>query len=76
MISLTLFSIYAEEMMINVLDGMEKGIKVGGTRVRDISFADDQAMIANTEEFKEIVDIMNLMAKTYSMKINVNKNKK
>ena len=63
-------------MMINALDEMEKGIKVGGTRVRDIWFADDQTIIANTEEeLKEIVDAMNLMATTYNMKINVDKTK-
>ena len=76
LISPTLFSIYAEEMMINALEGMEKGIKVGGTRVRDIRFADDQAMIANTEEeLKEIVDAMNMTATAYNMKINVDKTK-
>lgn len=76
LISPTLFSIYAEEMMINALDGIEKGIKVGGTRITDIRYADDQAMIANTEEeLKEIVNAVNMMATAFNMKINADKTK-
>ena len=61
--------------MINALDEMEKGIKIGGARVRDIRFADDQATISSTEELKEIVDTLNMMATTYNVKMNADKTK-
>ena len=38
----TLFSIYAEEMMLEVFNGTYLGIKVGGRKVVDVQFADDQ----------------------------------
>ena len=37
-----LFSIYAEAMMKEALEGSEDGIKVGGQLITDIRFSDDQ----------------------------------
>src|SRR6267154_6418924 len=48
-ISSLLFSIYAEIMMIEVLEDMEEGVLVTGKLVSDVRFADDQGMVASTE---------------------------
>ena len=44
-----LFSIYAERMMVEALDGVDEGVKVGGSLLKDIRFADDQGMVAETK---------------------------
>ena len=44
-----LFNIYAEAMMIEAMEGIEEGIRVGGKLINDVRFADDQGMVANTE---------------------------
>ena len=44
-----LFSIYAEKMMVEALDGVDEGVKVGGSLLKDIRFADDQGMVAETQ---------------------------
>ena len=72
LISPILFSLYAEKMMFEAFDDCELGIRIGGSRTRDVRFADDQAMIANNEaELQEIIDRLNTLAKKYNMKINV-----
>ena len=44
-----LFSIYAEMMMKEAMEGVEDGIKVGGEIVNDVIFAEDQRMVSYTE---------------------------
>ena len=45
-----IFNIYAEAMIRESLDDLEEGVKVGGMLVKSVRFADDQAMIARSEE--------------------------
>ncbi len=45
-----LFSIYAETMLVEAMEGVEEGVKIGGQWFKDVRFADDQAMVSNTEE--------------------------
>ena len=76
LISPTLFSIYAEEIMLEAFYGADFGIKVGGKKVVDVRFADDQAMIANNEkELQTVMDLLDRSAKKFNMKINVEKTK-
>ena len=71
-----LFSIYAESMMKEAMEGSEDGIKVGGQLITDIRFADDQGMVDNTEEgLQRTMDRLSKTAKEYGMKINVKKTK-
>ena len=71
-----LFSIYAEAMMVEAMEGIEEGVKVGGELVKDVRFADDQGMVASTEKgLQEVMDGLNETAKRYDMKINVKKTK-
>ena len=63
-------------MMIEAMENNEDGILVGGQLVSDVRFADDQGMVANTEEgLQRIMHRFNDTAKKYNMKINVEKTK-
>ena len=71
-----LFSIYAEMMMAEALEGAEEGIRVGGEIVADVRFADDQGMVASSQAgLQTLMDRLNESAKEYDMKINVKKTK-
>ena len=62
-----LFSIYQERMMRDAMEGIQDGVKVGGRTINEIRFADDQAIIANSEE--GLQRIMEKLEKT-SIKCN------
>jgi len=71
-----LFTIYSEAMMLEAMDGIDEGVKVGGKLVRDVRFADDQGMVAGTEDgLQKIMDNLNATAEGYGMKINIKKTK-
>ena len=76
-ISPLLFSIYAEVMMIEALEDIEEeGIVVGGQRVCDVRFADDQGMVSGTAVgLQRMMDKLNNTAKKYNMQINAQKTK-
>ena len=76
LLSPILFSIYAEMMMIEALDGIEEGVLVGGVLLKDIKFADDQAMVASSEDgLQKMMDSLDVTGRRYDMKINVKKTK-
>src|SRR6478609_4757811 len=71
-----LFSIYAEMMMKVALENVEEGVRVGGELIKDVKYADDQGMVANTEAgLQSLFDSLNITAKHYDMKINIKKTK-
>ena len=71
-----LFTLYAEAMMIEAMEGIEEGIRIGGKLLTDVRFADDQGMVADTERgLQEIMDRLNRAAGEYGMKINIKKTK-
>src|SRR6476619_763130 len=71
-----LFSIYAEMMMKEALGKVEEGVKVACELIKDVKYADDQGMIANTESvLQSLMDSLNTAAKHYDMKINIKKTK-
>ena len=71
-----LFSIYAEAMMIDAMEDIEEGVKVGGRVLKDVRFADDQAMVATTERgLQKLMDGLSASAKKYDMKVNGKKTK-
>src|SRR6476469_5649067 len=75
-ISPLLFSIYAEMMMKEALENVEVGIWIGGELIKDVKYADDQGMVANTEaELQSFMDSLNTTTKHYDMKINIKKTK-
>ena len=71
-----LFSIYVERMMVEALDDVGEGVKVGGSLLKDIRFADDQGMVAETEQgLQNIMDRLHDISKEYGMKINIKNTK-
>src|SRR6476619_546644 len=71
-----LFSIYVEMMMKEALENVEEGIRVGGELIKDVKYADDKGMVANTEaRLQSLMDSLNTTAKHYDMKINIKKTK-
>ena len=76
LLSPLLFSIYVEAMMIKAMEDIDEGVKVGGKLLRDIRFADDQAVVADSEKgLQEIMDKLVEVGRKYDMEINVKKTK-
>ena len=71
-----LFNIYIQEIMNKAMEKSEDGVKVNGNLINAIRFADDQAMMDETQ--KGLQRIMNTLVDTseeYDMKINTKKTK-
>ena len=63
-------------MMVEALDGVDEGAKVGVSLLKDIRFADHQGMIEETEQgLQNIMNKLNDVSKAYGMKINIKKTK-
>ena len=61
-------------MMIEAMEDVEEGVRVGGELLKDVKFADDQGMVAQTEKgLQTIMDALSKTGKEYDMKINVKK---
>src|SRR5215471_9115504 len=75
-LSLLLFSIYAESMMKDALDNIEEGVLVGGRLLKDVRFADDQAMVSSTSEgLQRLMDGLVKVSEECGMKVNIKKTK-
>lgn len=71
-----LFSIYQERMMREVMENMQDGIQVGGSTIAEVRFADDQALLADSEEgLQRIMGRLDQVAQGFNMKINLKKTK-
>jgi hypothetical protein len=58
------------------VENLDIGIKVGGTLVKALRFADDQAMLASTQEkLQEMMNHLESNSQEYGMKINTKKTK-
>ena len=76
LLSPLLFSIYAEMMMVEAMDDVKGGVRVGGEMLTDVKFADDQGMVSETEEgLQNLMNALHEKGKNYDMKINVKKTK-
>jgi len=70
------FPLYVEEMMGEAMEDVENRINIGGFRLNDVRFVDDQGMVASTEKgLQRIIDRLHETAKRYDMRINVKKTK-
>lgn len=68
--------IYVEMMITEPMERLEKGLSVGGDLLKDIRFADGQAMVASSKAgLQNVMDSLNERSKTYNMKIYVKKTK-
>ena len=71
-----LFTLYMEMMMIEAMEDVEEGVKIGGQLLKDVRFADDQGMVASSEAgLQRLMDSLVMVAKDYNMRINVKKTK-
>ena len=62
--------------MKEALEDIEEGMKIGGIRIKDIRFADDQVVLAETEEgLQRLMDALHNSIGKYSMKMNIKKTK-
>ena len=62
--------------MIEAMEDIDEGVKVGGKLLKYIRFADDEAMVADSEKgLQEILDKLVEVGRKYDMKINVKKTK-
>ena len=63
-------------MMVEAMEDLEEGVRVGGELLKDVKFADDQAMVAQSEnDLQKLMDVLSKTGKRYDMKINVMKTK-
>ena len=71
-----LFTVYAEAMMMEAMEDIDEGVMVGGKLLKDVRFADDQGMVADSEDgFQKLMDGLVKAATSYDMKINIKKTK-
>ena len=71
-----LFNIYIQQLIMEAMENVEDGVKVGGQLVNAIRFADDQAMVASTNAgLQRIMDSLNRTSVEYGMRINTKKTK-
>src|SRR5207244_2199751 len=71
-----LFTVYAEAMMMEAMQDIDEGVMVGGKLLKDVRFADDQGMVADSEDgLQKLMDGLDKAATSYGMKINVKINK-
>jgi len=62
--------------MEDAMTGIDEGVKIGGALLKDIRFADHQAMVAPAQEgLQKIMDALYKTAKKHKMKINISKTK-
>jgi len=72
-----LFYLIHEKAMIGELtDNMETGILVGGRIINTIRYADDKAVMANSQKgLQQLMDNLNKVTREFGVKINVRNTK-
>ena len=74
MLSPCLFNLYTENIFGAI--NTNKGIKIGGTTIHNLHYADDTILMAEIEEdLQEILNEVNGIGKTFDMKMNAKKTK-
>ena len=75
-LSLLFFIIYDEAMVNEVTSNSECGVHVGGQPVNMIRYADDKAVVRNTQKrLRELMNNLKRVTKECGMKINARKTK-
>ena len=75
-LSLYLFSLYAEYIMRNAgLDEAEAGIKIAKRNINNLRYADDTTFIAESEELKSLLMKMKQESEKVGLKLNIQKTK-
>ena len=76
LLSPCLFNLYAEYIMQNAgLDALQAGIKIGGRNIKNLRYADDTTLIAESkEELKCLLMRVKEECERASLKLHVKKN--
>ena len=75
-LSTIIYNVYSQFMINEALENNEDGVVISGSKVPSIRFADDKAMISNSNAgLQRIMDSLNDAGKRYGMKINLKKTK-
>ena len=76
LLSPSLNLIYDEPLIREASDNMETRISVGGHIINTIRYADDKAVVANSQKgLQQIMRNLNKVTREFGMKINVKKTK-
>ena len=77
MLSPCLFNLYAEHIMRNArLDKLKAGIKMGGSNINNLRYADDTTLMAESEEEpKSLLMRVKEEHERASLKLNIKKTK-
>ena len=72
-----LFNLYAEHIMTNArLDELKAGIKMGGSNINNLRYADDTTLMAESEEeLKSLLMRVKEECERASLKLNIKKTK-
>ena len=71
-----LFNLYAEYIMQNArLDEAQAGIKIAGTNINNLRYADDTTLVAGSEELKSLLMKVKEESEKVGLKLNIQKTK-
>ena len=71
-----LFNLYAEYIMRNAgLKETQAGIKIAGTNINNLRYADDTTLMAESEELKSLLMKVKVESEKVCLKLNVQKTK-
>ena len=71
-----LFNIYAERIMRDVLEKLDKDISIGGRKVTNLRYADDTTLIAETkDDLKDLITKVKRASEEAGLYLNVKKTK-
>ena len=69
-----LFNLYAEYMMRNAgLEEAQAGIKIAGRNIKNLSYADDTTLMAESEELKSLLIKVKEESEKGGLKLNIQK---
>uniref|UniRef100_A0A2A4J795 Reverse transcriptase domain-containing protein n=1 Tax=Heliothis virescens TaxID=7102 RepID=A0A2A4J795_HELVI len=71
-----LFNIYSETVMSEALEDLDAGIRVNGTVINNLRYADDTVFVASSEsELQVLIDTVNDISERAGLSINTSKTK-
>ena len=71
-----LFNLYAEYIMKNAgLDETQAGIKIARRNINNLRYADDTALLAESEELKSLLMKVKELSEKVGLKLNIQKTK-
>ena len=76
LLSPCLLNLYAEYIMRNAgLEEAQAGIKIAGTNINNLRYADDTTLMAESEELKSLLMKVKKERKNVGLKLNIQKTK-